>query len=76
MAQLDLENMVLAQATNVYDGSLEMEASKLDPQILVDKIIKLKNLLKIANERSEFPVDLSGILNFLTLMSENVGTLV
>ncbi len=64
VTQLDLENTALARAAHGSDGGATAGASSddanLDVQALMDKITRLKGMLKLANERSEKPVDVDG----------------
>ena len=47
------------KGTSVEDEDSH-DDSNLDVQALVDKITRLKGRLKLANERSEKPVDIEG----------------
>ncbi len=67
MTQLDLENTALARAAggsgshnNDNDSTTSSDDTNLDVQALVDKITRLKGMLKLANERSEKPVNIDG----------------
>ena len=65
MTQLDLENTALARAahggvSNDNDSTTSADDANLDVQALVDKITRLKGMLKLANERSEKPVNIEG----------------
>ena len=59
MTQLDMENTALARAAS-HTSEIESEDSNLDIHALVSKITHLKGMLKVANERSEKPVDIEG----------------
>ena len=65
VTQLDLENTALARAahggvSNDNDSTTSSDDSNLDVQALVDKITRLKGMVKLANERSEKPVNIDG----------------
>ncbi len=68
VTQLDLENTALARAAhggsathiNDNDSTTSSDDTNLDVQALVDKITRLKGMLKLANERSEKPVNIDG----------------
>ena len=61
VTQLDQENTALARAANSsLDEGEDTEDTNLDVQALVDKITRLKGMLKLANERSEKPVNIEG----------------
>ena len=67
VTQLDLENTALARAahggiSNDNDSTTSSDDANLDVQALVDKITRLKGMLKLANERSEKPVNIDGKL--------------
>lgn len=61
VTQLDLENTALAQATHGTDPDRDHDEGNLDAPALVNKITRLKALLKAANQRSEKPIDIEGI---------------
>ena len=62
MTQLDLENTALAKGADTNnDLDIGDEDKNLDVQGLVDKIIRLKGMLKQANDRSEKPINIDGI---------------
>ena len=63
VSQLDLENTALARAAH-RSTEVELddaEDTNLDIQALVDKMTRLKGMLKLANERSEKPVNMEGM---------------
>ena len=61
VSQLDMENMALARAAHSSGGAdVEGDPEELDVQTIVDRLAKLKGLLKLANEKSEKPVDIEG----------------
>ncbi|XP_077994726.1 GRIP and coiled-coil domain-containing protein 1-like [Glandiceps talaboti] len=65
VSQLDLENTALARAANktpIPDINDEDE-SNVDITTLVEKITKLKGLLKLANQRAEKPLDIDEVCN-------------
>ena len=67
VTQLDLENTALARVAHTGGGDDahdNKDDANQDVQALVDKITKLKGMLKLANERSEKPVDIEGICQF------------
>lgn len=61
ITQLDMENMALARAAHTSSGAdLDGMSEESDVQTIIDRITKLKGLLKLANEKSEKPVDIEG----------------
>ena len=75
MTQLDLENTALARAahggvSNDNDSPTSSDDSNLDVQALVDKITRLKGMLKLANERSEKPVNIDGKLTCTPMINQ------
>ena len=46
--------------SNDNDSTTSADDTNLDVQALVDKITRLKGMLKLANERSEKPVNIDG----------------
>ncbi|XP_014673614.1 PREDICTED: GRIP and coiled-coil domain-containing protein 1-like [Priapulus caudatus] len=62
ISQLDLENSALARRVTQTDASDDDDASNLDVNALIERIAKLKGMLKQANARSERPVNLSEVL--------------
>ncbi|CAH1791289.1 unnamed protein product [Owenia fusiformis] len=70
VTQLDLENTALARAahTSPDDPDLLNDDDKnLDIQALVEKMVKLKGMLKLANERSEKPVNVEELLKTIDI---------
>ncbi|XP_023215586.1 GRIP and coiled-coil domain-containing protein 1-like [Centruroides sculpturatus] len=63
--QLDSEKVALTRTiAGEIENSLETDDdSNLDVQTLMKKIIKLKKLLKVANQRSERPIDLGAFFS-------------
>ncbi|XP_002741891.1 GRIP and coiled-coil domain-containing protein 1-like, partial [Saccoglossus kowalevskii] len=65
VTQLDLENTALARAANktvpVLEDAPTNDDNILDVNSLVEKITKLKGLLKLANQNSEKPVDIDEV---------------
>ncbi len=63
--QLDMENTALARAAqsgSMGDGSKDFDHdTSMDMQTIVDEIVKLKGLLKLANEKAEKPVNIEGL---------------
>ena len=67
VTQLDLENTALARAARGPTENEDADDANLDVQALVDKIVRLKGMLKLANERSEKPVNIDGKICFIPL---------
>ncbi|XP_038074748.1 GRIP and coiled-coil domain-containing protein 1-like [Patiria miniata] len=65
ITQLDLENTALAQAINKSQTNQSEEIVNPDATVseLTEKITTLKGLLKLANQKSEKPVDIDDICN-------------
>ncbi|XP_070556459.1 GRIP and coiled-coil domain-containing protein 1-like isoform X2 [Ptychodera flava] len=66
VTQLDLENTALARVANktpVPYVADDGEDSNLNVNTLVEKITKMKGLLKLANQRAEKPVDIDDVCN-------------
>lgn len=61
VTQLDLENTALARAAN--SRTIQNVEELNDPAEIKETILKLKGLLKLANEQSEKPVDIDDIGN-------------
>lgn len=59
VTQLDLENTALARAAN--SRTIQNVEELNDPAEIKETILKLKGLLKLANEQSEKPVDIDGM---------------
>ncbi|XP_074659340.1 GRIP and coiled-coil domain-containing protein 1-like [Tubulanus polymorphus] len=67
VTQLDLENTALARVahgknSDEKDTNDEGDDDNLDVQSLLDKMTKLKGLLKLANQRSERPINIDELL--------------
>ncbi|XP_064621345.1 GRIP and coiled-coil domain-containing protein 1-like [Lineus longissimus] len=63
VTQLDMENTALARAAHPNNSEFDSDDdSNLDIQALVDKMMKVKGLLKLANERSERPINVEELL--------------
>ncbi|KAL5009091.1 hypothetical protein ScPMuIL_014672 [Solemya velum] len=64
--QLDLENTALARASSSTEVTTERDdgamPDDLDAHALADKIIKLKGLLKLANQKADKPISLEELL--------------
>jgi hypothetical protein len=61
VTQLDMENTALARVAHPNNSEFDSDDdSNLDIQALVDKMMKVKGLLKLANERSERPINIEG----------------
>ncbi|KAJ8308882.1 hypothetical protein KUTeg_013756 [Tegillarca granosa] len=56
VTQLDLENTALAQASRTSDLDDDQNLLDLDSQGLADRIVKLKRLLKLANQKTGSPI--------------------
>ena len=62
VSQLDMENTALARAAHkTAEIDQPNDDANLSVQALVDKIMQLKGLLKVANEKSEKPLNLEGM---------------
>ena len=62
VTQLDMENTALARAAHQDPQNDDVnQDSNLDVQALIDKIMQLKGMLKLANERSEKPLNIEGM---------------
>lgn len=66
LMQLDMENTVLARTAHLPGkdelGMDDVDKEHLDPHILADKIVKLKGLLKLANQKASIPVVIDDLL--------------
>ena len=75
VAQLDFENSALTRAASSKyypDDIPDNDYGNLDVHALMGKIVKLKGLLDIANQRSESPTDVQGsVISFILLLSVN-----
>lgn len=66
-----MENIALAKAAcNVTSQANDQEKSDADysnlsVQELIEKITKLKNILRVSNQKAEIPVDIDGTVIFI-----------
>ncbi|OWF52312.1 GRIP and coiled-coil domain-containing protein 1-like [Mizuhopecten yessoensis] len=75
LIQLDMENTVLARAAHSPGkaelGDEDQDPANQDPHVLADKLVTLKGLLKLANQKAANPVDIDDLLQDDTSLESN-----
>ncbi|XP_069116060.1 GRIP and coiled-coil domain-containing protein 1-like [Argopecten irradians] len=74
LVQLDMENTVLARAAHSPGKSKlgdDEDLSNLEPHVLADKLVTLKGLLKLANQKAANPVAIDDLLQDDTSSESN-----